>query len=204
MHVESITPTTRVGYLEEYTELHIAPKSTTESLIKKHWQNRAKNTNNVLFQSNFDKRKKPANGDNLYKMLSNVFGLSKREDNEIEKLFESKDIRPSGNLFPSPTSDEKHTDEVLRIVPISRKKHGTNDGSLHNYSHKLFNLLVSLDLFNLLHCAYSPKSDKAKTRIVMKVSKMLSPREKDERKKKQKKGGAGVTFKTNGERGKIL
>lgn len=193
------------GFLEEFTELHIAPKLSRSLLPENNKENYGKNVNKPRFKSLYglDKEKtRSRKFNNFDTFLTNFFGLKRIEGLETRESHVSELIPEREDYDAAVNPGRNHFIDVLRINLTSANSHRTNDGCLRDATLPPFCLCISEEYFKSSVRSCECASNGTKRKIIMMVSKSLSPKEIDENKRRKKKASDGVTLISKQERGK--
>ena len=198
--LDSIIPIGEIGYLEEFTELHIAPKSSSNRVMSTNKGNESENKLSIESLTHSGEKEDNYFWEKLKNVWAFFLGSRKRADNDVKSLSHYGNVLGFTRSSETYIYNEVHMDEVLRLHPFPKGHHKSN-GSLSNlYNSKPFNLHTSSEFMNL------SKSSRTcielnERRIILKVSKNFSPKERDDEKRKQKKGGPKISLEPMMEKG---
>ncbi|XP_065057658.1 uncharacterized protein LOC135685603 [Rhopilema esculentum] len=184
--VESVYPNVKVGYLEEFTELHIAPELTKKSVISRD-ERKISRKFDGLFKKNLQ-TKTTTMCEKSDSTLSSLWNFIVKQGPEEIKEFNENTIHANTHSRPTASfctgqeiiNETKHISEVLRIHPVVPRKNDTQSRSLFTLNYHPFRCFVSLSTFKSIKrqctCVFRQKTDK----LIMKIKKIPSPRQKDE------------------------
>ena len=186
-------PVAKCGYLEEFTELHIAPKFTRSSMETKTSERKIETSERLMpsgMQLNSKKKQETPHSSNVWSYISSRLYDTIEGDSKLQ-LEET----PKTESTSMQERRIEHLHEVLRIHPLNINDECPENGCLSYPIIGLppFDVYVNQQTFksikNHCSCAYRRETEK----IVLKMTRLKSPRQKDEEKKRKSKGdGNGV------------
>ena len=141
----------------------------------------------------------------LWEKLNNAWtyflGSSKRTDNDIKCLSHYGNVLGSKKSSETYIYGDVHVDEVLRLHPFPNKHHKSNENCSNQYNYKPFNLHTSTEFMDQIKSSCTCMKLNERRKIILKVFKNFSPKERDDKKKKQKKGGPKISVEPMMEKG---
>ena len=183
-------PVAKCGYLEEFTELHIAPKLTRSSMEAKTSEPKIE-TSEIKklvpsgMQHNSKKKREIPHSSNVWSYISSRLYDTNEDDNKLH-LGET----PKTESTSTQGRRIEHLHEVLRIQPSTINDESSENGSLSYPIIGLppFDVYVNQETLksikNRCSCAFSRESEQ----IVLKMTRLKSPKQKDEEKRRKSKG----------------
>ena len=200
MLLESISPITETGYLEEFTELHIVPKASNHHVETEQQKSKWKNRFSIDSASHLEEKQGFLSWKALHSLWNYIMGSNRGAKTDTDEHC-SKSGTVTETSYAGSAYNDVHVDEAVRIYPISHSCNRYKEDFMRDYSYKPFSLNVNEDFVTVLSSSCMCMKLSERRKLIVKACKILSPRDRDMRKKEQRNGGSNVSLKLLNEKG---
>ena len=192
MLLDSIEPVTETGYLQEFTELHIVPKSSNPHASTKQQKSKWTNRLSIDPASHLEEKQEFLSWETLNSLWTYILGSNRGA--KTDKQCKTETVAEAS--YAGSAYDGVHVDETVRLYPISHSCHGSKEGFLRDYNDKPFSLNVNVDFVTVLGSSCMCMKLSERSKLIVKACKILSPKDRDMRKKEQRNGGSSAPLKS--------